>query len=316
MDVTIRLSGKRAENTERWGAGAITLPLEEYLKYVVPSEIGASAPLEAQKAQAVASRSYISAIIKGGATPDDTAQYQAFKYRADSAIKRSIQAVNETAGEVLLYGGHVVNAWYTASNGGHTRSSKEVWGGERAWAIAQPDPWDAAVGKPLNGHGVGMSQEGAKYAAKQGIGYRAILEFYYPNTIISQIPDGDAQQIAIKQAAAKQAATASAAGKPNTTQPSASDGSSTLPKPPWTGVVKTIMGKGVSMWRSTAKEDADRITDIPESALVTVIGDETGTGSFLTAQYNGFKGLVDTKYLVDRASIPVKSEPAELKNKA
>ncbi|MDR2657078.1 MAG: SpoIID/LytB domain-containing protein [Oscillospiraceae bacterium] len=316
MDVTIRLSGKRKENTERWGAGTVTLPLEEYLKYVVPNEIGASAPLEAQKAQAVASRSYIAAIIKGGATPDDTAQYQAFKYLADSAIKRSIQAVDETAGEVLLYGGHVANAWYTASNGGHTRSSKEVWGGERAWAISQPDPWDAAVGKPLNGHGVGMSQEGAKYAAKQGIGYRDILAFYYPNTIISQIPDGDAQQIAVKQAAAQQAAATPAAGKPPTIQPPAPDGSSAPPKPPWTGVVKTVMGKGVGMWRSTAKEDADKITDIPESALVTVIGDETGTGSFRTAQYNGFKGLVDTKYLVGRAAVPAESNPAGMKNKA
>jgi stage II sporulation protein D len=37
------------------------------------------------------------------------------------------------------------------------------------------------------GHGVGMSQEGAKVLAAQGVGYRGILEHYYPGTRLAQL---------------------------------------------------------------------------------------------------------------------------------
>ena len=36
------------------------------------------------------------------------------------------------------------------------------------------------------GHGVGMSQNGAQYMAKQGYDYKKILSWYYPNTSISE----------------------------------------------------------------------------------------------------------------------------------
>ena len=35
------------------------------------------------------------------------------------------------------------------------------------------------------GHGVGMSQTGAQYMAKQGADYQKILSWYYPNTSIT-----------------------------------------------------------------------------------------------------------------------------------
>lgn len=37
------------------------------------------------------------------------------------------------------------------------------------------------------GHGVGMSQEGANYMAKQGYTYKEILEWYYPTTSLSSV---------------------------------------------------------------------------------------------------------------------------------
>jgi len=49
--------------------------------------------------------------------------------------------------------------------------------------IEQDDPYDYAVTKgKKTGHGVGMSQLGAKEMARQGFSYRDILSFYYPNT--------------------------------------------------------------------------------------------------------------------------------------
>ena len=34
------------------------------------------------------------------------------------------------------------------------------------------------------GHGVGMSQYGAQFMAKQGADYKSILSWYYPGTIL------------------------------------------------------------------------------------------------------------------------------------
>ncbi|MCK6211784.1 SpoIID/LytB domain-containing protein [Georgenia sp. EYE_87] len=41
------------------------------------------------------------------------------------------------------------------------------------------------------GHGIGMSQWGALGAAQQGVGYRSILDFYYPGTTMSTVPNSD-----------------------------------------------------------------------------------------------------------------------------
>ncbi|WP_324650858.1 SpoIID/LytB domain-containing protein [Georgenia sp. H159] len=39
------------------------------------------------------------------------------------------------------------------------------------------------------GHGIGLSQWGAKGAAEQGLSYRQILGFYYPGTTVGQVPN-------------------------------------------------------------------------------------------------------------------------------
>lgn len=58
-----------------------------------------------------------------------------------------------------------------------TVSAKERWGNEVAYLISRPDPYDAP---PKRGHGVGLSQIGAKARAAAGQGYEDILAFYYP----------------------------------------------------------------------------------------------------------------------------------------
>lgn len=179
MNIKVTLS--RQENLEKYGATDVTLDFEEYLKGVVPSEIGNSL-LEACKAQAVAARTFALSRSKGkGYITDKSSVDQAFRTsRISSSYPNAIQAVEETAGEVLYYNGSLVGTCvYSASNGGRIRSSEEVWGGKRGYLISKDDPYDT---KTKNGHGVGMSQTGAKEMAKQGFSYREILSFYYPGT--------------------------------------------------------------------------------------------------------------------------------------
>jgi len=192
MQIQVRLS--RPENLEHFGlpSGAtVTLDLETYLLGVVPSEVG-NAPLEACKAQAVAARTFaLPYSERGHAIPDSAATAQAYRApRAeDPAYENAHRAVRETAGEVLCHEGTPLSASiYSHSNGGRTISSKALWGGERPYLIEQQDPWDrAATGGTKKGHGVGMSQSGAIYAAKTlGETYKTILQFYYPGTEIRE----------------------------------------------------------------------------------------------------------------------------------
>ena len=162
----------------------ITLDLEEYLRGVVPSEMPSTWPIEALKAQAVAARTYAMSKLNSSRSydVDDTTAYQA--YRSDRTRESTDKAVKETAGQVLKYGGKLISAVYCASNGGKTISAKQKWGHEHAYLPAQSDPYDAASGQKKNGHGVGMSQHGARQAALKGLTYKQILSFYYPNTQI------------------------------------------------------------------------------------------------------------------------------------
>ena len=157
---------------------------EAYVGTVVASEMG-NAPTEALKAQAIASRTYACAqgVLDGKVISDNASKAQAF--RAPRCIYKNAQnAAEATEGKVLMYGGKYASTYFCASNGGRTYSSEEVWGGKRNYLVARKDPWTTTT---KNGHGVGMSQVGAIAAAKQGIGFRDILSFYYPYTTLKQI---------------------------------------------------------------------------------------------------------------------------------
>ncbi|MBM7623004.1 SpoIID/LytB domain-containing protein [Sporohalobacter salinus] len=106
--------------------------LEAYLYSVVPSEMSASWPIAALKAQTVAARSYtLFHLGRHGYEGYDLCS--TVHCAAYSGITkehhRAIQAVNETVGEVLTYKGRPINAVYSANSGGRTESSAAVWGG-------------------------------------------------------------------------------------------------------------------------------------------------------------------------------------------
>ena len=100
-----------------------TVPLEPYLYGVVPAEIGSNVPLEAMKAQAVAARTYAlknrGKCGKDGFDLDDTTHCEGY-FGVDGETALSNAAVDDTRGQVLTYGGHLIDAPYSTDSGGVT----------------------------------------------------------------------------------------------------------------------------------------------------------------------------------------------------
>jgi len=100
-----------------------TVNLEDYLYGVIPAEIGADVPLEAMKAQAIAARTYA---LKNrgrfgayGFDIDDTTRSEGY-YGVDGETPQSTEAVNDTRGLVLTYGGALIEASFSTDSGGVT----------------------------------------------------------------------------------------------------------------------------------------------------------------------------------------------------
>ena len=188
MQIKVKLT--RTENADYYGAqvgDTVEVPLETYVAGVVASEMG-NPPIEAAKAQAIAARTFAYPFYsKGKAITDASSQHQAFRIQrvANGKYPNAVLGAQKTAGMVLEYNGQVISTCsYSASNGGRTTSAEKRWGSKRAWLIEQEDPWDAAAGSGKNGHGVGMSQRGCRYAANIGKTCEEILSFYYIGTTI------------------------------------------------------------------------------------------------------------------------------------
>ena len=110
------------------------VPLEEYVRGVVPNELspGGWPELEALKAQAVAARTYaVSNLGRFAAqgydlTPDTRSQVYGGRSTEHPLTDR---AVAETRGRILTYKGAPVNALYTSTCGGRTEDGENIFGG-------------------------------------------------------------------------------------------------------------------------------------------------------------------------------------------
>ena len=187
-DPVINMRLTKQENATFYGKNVgdiISLPTEKYLLGVVPAEIG-NAHIEACKAQAIAARSILRYWTRAGATITDSSSHQSYRAprSVDKAYSNAHDAVRQTAGQVLMYGGKIAQTYFADSNGGKMVASKEHWSADLPYLVTKDDPWTKASGKPYNGHPVGMSQQGAIWAANNGIKCREILAFYYPGTAL------------------------------------------------------------------------------------------------------------------------------------
>lgn len=104
--------------------------IEKYLYSVLGAEMSASWPLEALKAQAVAARSYAlyqrEKAANGVYDVGDTTAWQVYRGISDEAASTQ-QAVNATAGQVLIHKGQIIEAVFHSASGGHTENVENVW---------------------------------------------------------------------------------------------------------------------------------------------------------------------------------------------
>ena len=109
------------------------VPIEQYLRGVVPHEIGPSAPRQTIETQAILARTYALRNLRRFSIDDyeicaDT-QCQVYFGLADTDPV-SDQAITATAGQVLTYQNELVDALYSSTTGGVPARFTDVWNGE------------------------------------------------------------------------------------------------------------------------------------------------------------------------------------------
>ena len=116
--------------------------LETYLASVVGSEMPASWPLEALRAQAVAARTYALRALRpsNGRAYDLKSTVASQMYLGVEAETASTQAaVAGTRGLVLTYGDGLIEAVFHSSGGGLTENSGELWAQQLPYLVSVPD---------------------------------------------------------------------------------------------------------------------------------------------------------------------------------
>ena len=104
--------------------------LEDYVAHVLAGEMKSDWPKEALKAQAILARTFVlyfvtekESMYEGANISTDIKEAQA--YNTEGIDENILAAVEETRGEVVLYNGKPINAWFHAHAGGKTAVSKE-----------------------------------------------------------------------------------------------------------------------------------------------------------------------------------------------
>jgi stage II sporulation protein D len=114
--------------------------LEAYLPSVVASEMPASWPQAALRAQAVAARTYALRQRKPAAAFDVSATVASQVYRGVEAETPSThQAVASTRGQVLMFGTSLANTVFHSSAGGSTENSGDLWSQQLPYLVSVPD---------------------------------------------------------------------------------------------------------------------------------------------------------------------------------
>ncbi len=176
------------------------LPLGQYLKGL--GEVSEGDPEHKAKTIIVAARTYAAWYLRAENRKfpgkpydgsDDPAVFQ--RYLGYGLEKRSptlSKYADETADTVILYRGKLIKPWYFNSSTGRTRSAKEYCernGGKNCpdtpWLQSVKDPGTAT--KAYNGHGVGISGNGATALANAGKTFPEIIRYFLSGTEILQL---------------------------------------------------------------------------------------------------------------------------------
>lgn len=136
------------------------VPIEDYVRGVVASEMPASFELEALKAQALTARTFIIRIlteqkegtVEGSADVTDTVMHQVYhndeelqelwKNDYEWKMEKITQAVEETKGQILTYENEPITASFFSTSNGYTENSEDYWGGDYPYLKSVESPWD------------------------------------------------------------------------------------------------------------------------------------------------------------------------------
>ena len=125
--------------------------IERYVMGVCACEMTESWPVEALKAQAVAARTYVQRSVRSSVYHytcgfDVTADTYSQVYRGIRGVGERIEAaVRETENQYLTCGDELVDAVYSAADGGATEDGQNVFGNPSAYLVGVIDPFEAAA---------------------------------------------------------------------------------------------------------------------------------------------------------------------------
>lgn len=130
--------------------------LRGYLRGVVPSEVFHHWPIEAIKTQAVAARTYaVYHILRARRyvptrlwDVDDTVLYQAYT-GVTHRKEKTDEAVFATEGQILMYQGQVIQAFYHADSGGSTEEASTIWDQPAPFTVARPEALDLEMNRTV-----------------------------------------------------------------------------------------------------------------------------------------------------------------------
>ena len=164
------------------------VPLEEYIVGVLAGEMPIYFELEALKAQAVASRSYVLKRLEYNKDSDydvvDSVLNQV--YLDDDYLKEAWgkdyvvninkirTAVNATIDEYLEYNGEIIDALFFSTSNGYTEDASVVFNLELPYLKSVESKWDAQTSSVFNSQKTISLQE---FYEKLGIEYKSKLSF-------------------------------------------------------------------------------------------------------------------------------------------
>jgi len=197
----------------RIGGGDLTVvnmvPLELYVRGIVPYEMSNSWPLEALKAQAVCARTYavrnvgLSKHRSSGFDLCTTTCCQAYR-GTGLANAHSDSAVIETAGEFVMYNDSYAETYYFSSSGGATEDVRNVWNpnGNLPYLLGIYDPYETSYADKIPGYRYTVTytkSELQEIVRKQGGNCGEVVNFF----VAEFTPTGNVKTVTIVDASGK-----------------------------------------------------------------------------------------------------------------
>lgn len=191
--------------------------LEDYLRGVVAAALPADAPLEAQKALAVAARTFAANTHRHTDRDADVCTLRHCQAWNERANPRASRAVLETRSIVATFDDKLIEAFYFDHCDGKTREAKGVLMDAPGYLKSVTCPCGFAS---MKGHGIGMCQRGMLSMARLGEAYNNILTHYYTGIALQEIGVDKTTKIQDPRPVTRRAAAAisgTAPSKPRTT---------------------------------------------------------------------------------------------------